>query len=254
MKIVAIIQARMASTRLPGKVLKKINNKHLLSILISRVKLSKNIDEIVVATTNNDTDDSLCKWLEKNHINYFRGSEPDVLERFWKCSKKISADIIVRLTADDPLKDPEIIDKAIEIFIHNEPLDYVSNTINPSYPEGLDIEVFSQYALDLAYKKSTLRSEHEHVTPYIWKNPNIFKLHNFQMSPDLSGWRWTVDRPEDLEFIDSLLKLTGYDFSTGYRELIKIINENPSLKKINAGILRNEGYVKSLNEELTNEK
>ncbi len=249
MKIVAIIQARMGSTRFPGKVLKKINSKHLLSILISRIKLSKNIDEIVVATTENEADDFLCKWLKDNRINYFRGSEANVLERFWKCSKKFNADIIVRLTADDPLKDPQIIDKAVEIFIKNEPLDYVSNTIVPSYPEGLDIEVFSEFALDLAFKKATLRSEHEHVTPYIWKNPNIFKLYNFQMSPNLSGWRWTVDRYEDLEFIDSLLKLTGYDFSAGYMELIKIINENPSLKKINSGTLRNEGYVKSLNEE-----
>jgi spore coat polysaccharide biosynthesis protein SpsF len=160
----------------------------------------------------------------------------------------------VRLTADDPLKDPKIIDKAVELFLNNPNIDYVSNTIKPSYPEGLDVEVFSFLSLALANDKAKLKSEREHVTPYIWKTTENFKLLNFEMSRDLSAWRWTVDKPVDLVFIKALLKLASNNIFANYLDLIAIIDKNPALMDINSGVTRNEGYLKSLYKEIKNEQ
>ena len=176
LSVVAIIQARMGSSRLPGKVLAEIYGQPLLGILISRVKSSKFIDQIVVATTTERTDDILCDWLTGEGVAYFRGSERDVLDRFWQCAKLYRADVIVRVTADDPLKDSGIIDEALGMLMGSETVDYVSNTLNPTYPEGLDVEVFRFSSLEKANSEATLESEREHVTPYIWKNRVKFKI------------------------------------------------------------------------------
>ena len=253
LRVVAIIQARMGSSRFPGKVLTEIDGKPILEILISRIKPSKFVEQIVVATTVEKTDDILCDWLTNKGIEYFRGSERDVLDRFWQCAKLYSADVIVRITADDPLKDSEIIDEALGLLKKLDYVDYVSNTIKPTYPEGLDVEVFRFSALEKANAEATLDSEREHVTPYIWKNMVKFKLLNFEMIPNLSDWRWTVDKPEDLEFVRSLLSLAGNDISIGYRDLIEIVNKNPLLKDINSSTVRNEGYIKSRSKEVINE-
>ncbi len=246
MRVVAIIQARMGSSRLPGKVLAKIEGRPLLDVLISRVQNSKFVDQIVVATTTERTDDILCDWLNNEGIEYYRGSERDVLDRFFQCAKLYRADVIVRVTADDPLKDSYIIDEALGILSESSDIDYVSNTIRPTYPEGLDIEVFRFSVLEKANTEATLESEREHVTPYIWKNKEKFKVVNFEMTPNLSDWRWTVDKPEDLEFVRSLFSLAGNDFSTGYLDLIEIVNKNPLLVDINSNTVRNEGYIKSI--------
>ncbi len=253
MRVVAIIQARMGSSRLPGKVLAEIDGQPLLGILISRVKSSKFLDQIVIATTTEKADDILCDWLINEGVEYFRGSERDVLDRFWQCAKLYRADIIVRITADDPLKDSEIIDKALGMLKRSESVDYVSNTLKPTYPEGLDVEVFRFSALKKANAEATLASEREHVTPYIWKNRAKFKSLNFEMTPNLSDWRWTVDKSEDLEFVRSLLRLVGNDMSTGYQDLIETVNKNPLLRDINSSTVRNEGYLKSRAEEAINE-
>jgi len=252
-RVVAIIQARMGSSRLPGKVLAEIDGQPLLGILISRVKSSKFLDQIVIATTTEKADDILCDWLINEGVEYFRGSERDVLDRFWQCAKLYRADIIVRITADDPLKDSEIIDKALGMLKRSESVDYVSNTLKPTYPEGLDVEVFRFSALKKANAEATLASEREHVTPYIWKNRAKFKSLNFEMTPNLSDWRWTVDKSEDLEFVRSLLRLVGNDMSTGYQDLIETVNKNPLLRDINSSTVRNEGYLKSRAEEAINE-
>jgi spore coat polysaccharide biosynthesis protein SpsF len=252
-RVVAIIQARMGSSRLPGKVLAEIDGQPLLGILISRVKSSKFLDQIVIATTTETADDILCDWLINEGVEYFRGSERDVLDRFWQCAKLYRADIIVRITADDPLKDSEIIDKALGMLKGSESVDYVSNTLKPTYPEGLDVEVFRFSALKKANAEATLASEREHVTPYIWKNRAKFKSLNFEMTPNLSDWRWTVDKPEDLEFVRSLLRLVGNDIFTGYQDLIETVNKNPLLRDINSSTVRNEGYLKSTSGEAINE-
>lgn len=250
MKVLAVIQARMNSSRLPNKVLAELDGKPLLEILIERTSQSRNITKIIVATTNTTKDDVLVDWLARKKINFFRGNELDVLDRYYQCALLHQADIVVRLTADDPLKDPSIIDRAIELLIQNDELDYVSNTINPTFPEGLDVEVFRIYALEKAHKEATLQSDREHVTPYIWRNADYFHLHNFVNSEDLSGWRWTVDRACDLDFIRALIRGMGKGYLVGFQEIVSYIKKNPNILNINAGISRNEGYLKSLKQEI----
>ena len=247
--VIAIIQARMGSSRFPGKVLEEFCGMPMLAVLLHRLGRVKDICEIVVATTNEFSDDPLVDWLKFNKINYYRGSQNDVLARYWNCAKKFGADIIVRVTADDPLKDPEVIARALLEFNSNDNVDYVSNTINPSFPEGLDIEVFSFEALDLAYNEAKLLSEREHVTPYIWKNPDKFSIRTFGMDPNLSAWRWTVDKPADLIFLQKLLSYFEYNINTSYTEFIKFLLENPEMMEINSGTVRNEGYLKSISME-----
>ena len=252
MKIIAIIQARMNSTRLPGKVLTEIVGVPMLEIILKRIKLSKKIDEIIVATTISSTDDILVNWLIDKNIKFFRGSESDVLSRFYYCALENNADIIIRVTADDPLKDPLIIDHAIDLFKNNIDYDYISNTLKPSYPEGLDIELFTLNALSKAHNAASLSSEREHVTPYIWKNQQLFNILNFEMTPNLSHLRWTVDKQEDLLFIKKVLKLLNNNIYVNYQDVIDLLKSKPELLNINSGIIRNEGYLKSLSLELNN--
>lgn len=251
MKTVAIIQARMGSTRLPGKVLADIYGKPLLCRLLDRIQRTKYIDELVVATTINQEDDGLVKWLSSNSIKFFRGSEADVLDRYFQCATKFGANIIVRVTADDPLKDPTIIEKAIMLCLSNEEIDYVSNTLKPTFPEGLDIEVFRMRALTQAQKEARLLSEREHVTPYIWSNPEKFIIRQFEMVPNLSHWRWTVDKPEDLEFVRHIFGYFDDKPNVCFREIIAYIEQNPELLAINGGTVRNEVYLKSILKEKT---
>jgi spore coat polysaccharide biosynthesis protein SpsF len=248
-KVVAIVQARMNSSRFPGKVLADIHGRTMLQCLLDRVKSVKEIDEIVVATSESVEDDVLEQWLDNNNIKCFRGSEHDVLDRFYFCAKEYSADIIVRITADDPLKDPDIIRRAIAIMHNDSVIDYCSNTLAPSYPEGLDIEVFKCSALDDAFHESTLNSDREHVTPYIWRNTEKYNTHNFVFNRDLSSWRWTVDKVVDLEFICKIYHYYKDDPLVPFTKIIEYIDRNPELREINEGIVRNEGYLKSLSIE-----
>lgn len=250
MKIVAIVQARMGSTRLPRKVLADIHGKPMLQWLLDRLKAVEEIDDIVVATTMNPGDDILETWLNDNNINCFRGEEFDVLDRFYHCAKSISAELIVRITADDPLIDPGIISQAIAIILDDESIDYCSNKVNPSYPEGLDIEVLRYDALVLAYNKARLLSEREHVTPYIWKHPENFSLCGFEFSPNLSAWRWTVDNPADLEFVRKIFYHFIDNPLVPFEDLIEYIENNPELIEINAGPERNIGYINSLTKDI----
>jgi len=243
---IAIVQARMGSTRLPGKVLAEICGEPMLGFLLQRLRRTAELDRIVVATTTSDEDDVLVDWLESNGVSYFRGSENDVLDRFWQCARIHEADIVVRVTADDPLKDPEVIDQALSELRAAAGTDYVSNTIKPTFPEGLDIETFTFQALTRAHQDATLQSEREHVTPYIWKNPNQFNLRCFEMEPNLSSWRWTVDKPEDLAFIRTVMSHLGNEINASYRDIIRLILSKPELAQINSGTVRNEGYLKTI--------
>ncbi len=250
MKIVAIIQARMGSTRLPGKVLADLNGHPMLALLLTRIGASPLLNEIVVAIPEGVDDDILADWLQVNGIRYFRGNTEDVLGRFYKCAAQCQADIVVRVTADDPLKDPKIIDYAIQCILDDPSLDYVSNTLFPTYPEGLDIEVFKLTVLKQAYLNADLSSEREHVTPYIWKNRNLFKTHNFENDRNLSAWRWTVDKPEDLLFVRSIMSKFKDCPLVSYVEVIQYLDSNPNLLEINTQkTIRNEGYIKSTMKE-----
>lgn len=251
MKIVAIIQARMGSTRLPGKVLADISGSPMLKRIIERISVTPHIDQIVLATTTSQEDNSLAEWIANNfpQVECFRGDQFDVLDRFYQCAKLYNGKLIIRVTADDPLKDAAIIHRAIEYFFLNPTLDYCSNTIKPTYPEGLDIEVFKYSALERAWRESRLPSEREHVTPYIWKNSHLFNIQNFEYTRDLSKWRWTVDKPVDLIFINIIYQQFIEDPLVNFEKIIKYLDTNPEVSIINNGTVRNEGYLKSTNGE-----
>jgi glutamate-1-semialdehyde 2,1-aminomutase len=247
-KITAIIQARMASTRLPGKILADLWGKPLLHVVCSRARKARNLDLIVVATTNGPADDGVLQLCEHMSIPCYRGDENDVLDRYYRASKQFDADVIVRLTADCPLLDPSLIDKVIDDYRSGN-FDYVSNTIQPTYPDGLDIEVFSRHALERAWHEAKLKSEREHVTPYIWKQPALFKIQNVSHSQNLSYLRWTVDEPQDLDFVRRIYQRLGVDSDFGMNEVLAMLKAHPELSGINTDFERNEGYQKSLRED-----
>jgi perosamine synthetase len=248
--IIAIVQARMSSSRLPGKILLPLMDKTILEQVINRVRPVEQISDIIVATSDNGMDDIVESFCLEKDIPCFRGSEENVLERFYFCAREYEADIIVRITADDPLKDSEVIAKAVSLFEVGD-YDYVSNTLEPTYPEGLDVEVFSFKALEAAYKKAELSSEKEHVTPYLYKNPAGFRLCNFKNETDLSKLRWTVDTPEDYLFVKQVYQTLYHKPEEIFllRDILDLLKQKPELSAINSGHKRNEGYLNSLRKE-----
>ncbi|MCD4782201.1 MAG: glycosyltransferase family protein [Candidatus Eremiobacteraeota bacterium] len=205
MKIVAIVQARMGSTRLLGKVMIDICGKAMLLHIIDRLKACELLDEIVIATTVSNKDDVIFGAVSDydKSIGLFRGPEENVLERYYLAAKNTNADIIVRITSDDLLIDPSVIDNVIREFLSND-CDYVSNSLNKTFPLGLDAEVFSFKTLERAYHNASQDYEREHVTPYIIENPDKFKLFNVANDINLSHQRWTLDTEEDFEFINAV--------------------------------------------------
>lgn len=244
-----MIQARMASTRLPKKIIKKIEGKTVLEHVIFRVKQIKNINKIILATTDKKEDDVLEKIAEKLDILVYHGSENDVLDRFYQTANLFKIDPIVRITADCPLIDPEIAEKVINLYFKGN-YDYVSNIHPPTFPDGMDIEIFNFKSLKKAWKEAKLPSEREHVTPYITKNPKIFKVGNLINAKDLSHLRLTLDEEEDFILIKKIYKeLCPQNPFFGLEDILKLLERKPELIKINQHIKRNEGYLKSLRED-----
>ena len=248
-----IIQARMGSTRLPGKVLEDLAGMPVLWHVIQRVRQAALPDEILVATTTNPEDGRIKAACQGWGIRVFRGDPEDVLRRFYDGLLVLerdlgSIDYIVRVTADCPLIDPTVIDEVIRTAAAGT-CDYVSNTDPPTYPDGLDVEVISRPALVEACQKASLPSEREHVTPYIRNNPSSGKC-NLRNREDLSGLRWTLDTAEDLRFIRRIYTALYHPpgiFTTS--EVLEYLKGQPGIDRINAGIHRNEGYAKSLRED-----
>ncbi|WP_153732397.1 cytidylyltransferase domain-containing protein [Sporosarcina obsidiansis] len=242
MKIVATIQARMTSTRLPGKVLKKVMDKTLLEYQLERVSRSQLINEIIVATTTNETDDPIVNLCKQLGYTTYRGSEEDVLSRYYEAAMNAKADVVVRLTSDCPLIDPAVIDKVIELFIDNCPkVDYVSNTLERTYPRGMDTEVMSMNALIKAYREATLKRDREHVTAYIYSNKNKYSLLNLKSPEVLSQYRWTVDTIEDFELIQRILmKLYPSNNNFSQKDIIDLLNKHREWSLINAHIEQKE--------------
>jgi spore coat polysaccharide biosynthesis protein SpsF len=253
MKKGIIIQARTSSTRLPKKVLLKLpfGSKYtVLDQVINRCKLSKETDEVIIATTTEKEDDLIVKIAKKNNVKFLRGSTEDVLSRYYYAAKENNLDIVVRITSDCPCVDYQIIDKLIFILLR-EQLDYISNTIKLTFPNGLDVEVFNFFALEKAYKNAKLKSEREHVTPYICNKDNKFKIKNYCAikgfkRPDI---RITLDTLEDYALIcsvyDYLWKEEKY---FGLKEIIELFNRKPWLLEINKKILQKKVF-KNLEEE-----
>jgi spore coat polysaccharide biosynthesis protein SpsF len=237
-KILIIVQARMGSTRLPGKIMKKVLGRPLLDFLIQRLKRVSLADGIVIATTKNPADGKIVNFCLGQEIFCFTGSEHDVLDRYYQAATKFKADIIVRVTSDCPLIDPLLIDKLISFYLELQPnCDYLSNTIVRSFPRGMDVEVFSYRSLELAAEQAVLPEEREHVTPFIYRHPELFKIHSYIHPEDNSKYRWTVDCPEDLVLITKILE-NIYPERPEFtlQDLLSLLEEHPDWSKINAHI------------------
>ena len=248
-QIVAFLQARTDSSRLPQKVLKPLLGKPMILQEMERIQKSHLLDQLVLLTSDEASDNVLSRAIESAGFMLFRGSKNDVLERFFQCASFLGldkSDLIVRLTGDCPVHDASIIDEQIEAFL-KESCDYMTNSIEPVYPDGLDVEIFTFEALEKAYKYATLDSEREHVTPYI-RESGFFKVKNLQRPPIHPEWRLTVDEFVDFLLIEKIYQHFGtVDFT--FDDLVVYLEENSALLEINGTISRNEGYMKSLEED-----
>lgn len=238
MKTAIIVQARMTSTRLPGKVLKEILGKSLLEYHIERLRRVELADDIVIATTTNDTDlpiVNLCKYLG---VTFTRGSEHDVLARYYEAATLHHADVIVRVTSDCPLIDPTVIDKAIRFYRdRSNDYDYVSNALIQSYPYGLAVEVFPFKALEEAHQEAIAEPEREHVSPFIYMRPERYRIGHLEHSENLSHHRWTVDTPEDFELVRRITE-TLYPVKAEFdtQDILALLKKHPDWVKINAHV------------------
>jgi len=240
--IAAIIQARTGSKRLPNKVFKQLCNKPLIWHIINRLKYSKKIDKIILATTLNPDDNILEVWADENNILCFRGSENDVLGRFYSTAQYFKVDTIVRITADDPFKDPEIIDLVIKFFEENN-LDFAYNNNPPTFPEGLDTEVFSFDALEKAFFNSVDSFEREHVTQYFYRNPSTFRQACIMNNTDFSYLRWTIDTQQDWDMAEIIYnRLYKIKENFNMSDILELLNKEPQIAKINSSVTRSAMY------------
>ena len=246
-KIVAIIQARVTSSRFPNKILQKIGNKTLIDILIDRVKKSRHIDKIVLAIPKNKKNEIIRKKI-KNNVSIFSGSENDVLDRYYKAAKKFKAKIIVRICGDCPLTDPNVIDNIIRCYKNND-FDYVSNTIEPTFPDGLDVEVFNFDILKKTWKEAKNDKERENVTQYILQKSK-FRKKNIAYKKDLSFLRLTIDEKIDFEQIKKVYSNFNKNNFFGIDEIYKLYIKDKDLFKINSDIKRNEGSLLNTGQKL----
>ncbi|HIF11196.1 MAG TPA: spore coat protein [Sneathiellales bacterium] len=251
--IAAIIQARTSSKRLPGKVLMPLLGMPMLGRQIERVRHARTLDEIVVATSHDPSDQALVDFCQSINIRCVRGDLDDVLERYHLAAEVVGASVIVRLTGDCPLCDPGVIDALVDKYAMGG-FDYVSNTLSPTFPDGLDTEAFSRQALDTAYRCAELPSEREHVTSYI-KNSEAFTKFNFENDVDLSGLRWTIDEPEDFELIRRIFEeLYPQNPMFGMSDILNLLERHSAWSDLNRHIGRDEGYARSLMEDETYER
>lgn len=250
-RILAIIQARMGSTRLPNKALLQVVGRSMLWHVVNRVRHACLIDGVIIATTVNAADQAIIKFAQEHKIPVFQGSEEDVLDRFYQAARAYRAEIIVRITGDCPLIDPCVVDKVIDVYLKGS-YDYVSNTLRYTYPDGMDTEIFSFAALERAWKEAQLPTEREHVTPYL-RTSGRFRVAGVENGVDLSHYhyRWTVDDAHDLEFVRAVYaKLYHTDEEVFHMaDVLKTLKQHPELTQTNAGTITNEGYYRSLLKE-----
>ena len=237
-KVVAIIQARMASSRLPGKVLADLGGQPALEWIIRRAGRAQLVDQVIVATTTEVEDDEIATFCDAKNYACFRGSMQDVLERYYQAAKQAQADVIVRLTGDCPLIDPTMLDSNIETFLQADPpLDFAANRLptERTIPIGLDAEVCTFAALETAWKEAKQPHQREHVMPFFYENPERFRILHIQNEPDLGHYRWTLDTPEDLTLLREVVA-AFQDDSFGWQEVPALFEARPELSEINAGV------------------
>ena len=238
----------MGSSRLPGKVLKKLDNKNtVLDYVINQISHCKLIDKIIIATTQEKHDDVIVEFAKNKGLLYFRGDSLDVLDRYYQCAKTFSVDVIVRATSDNPVNDPEIIDELIKIFLNNK-FDYATNELIRSFPQGICAQIMSFTTLENTWNNAKLPSEREHVSPYIEKNKDKFKIYNLKHADNLSHIRLTVDRENDLLFVQKIIEQIKKK-PILINDILKVLEKNPDLLEINKNYVLDEGYKKSLNDD-----
>lgn len=246
--LAAIIQARMTSTRLPGKVLLEVMGRPLLSYMIERLRATHLLENIIIATTDNSEDDPIALFAKKEKIPFYRGSENDVLDRYYRAAKKFNINHIMRLTSDCPLIDPFLCDQFLQVYFESD-ADLVHT--GPSYCEGLDCEVFPFSALETAWQAATMDSEREHVTLYLHNHPELFNRLTLINETDDSNYRFTIDQKEDFLVVKAIFEALYRDGSEPFatHEIKKFLNDHPEIARINHHIVRNEGLAKSLQED-----
>lgn len=249
MRTVAIIQARMGSTRLPGKVAKRIVGMPMLEHMLRREKMSRTVDDVVVATTNKSEDDTVEVMAKACGVSVYRGNEHDVLDRYYQAAKEAKADIVVRVTGDCPLHYGDIIDETVKHFLAAK-VDYGRSPSN--YPEGLDTEVFTFAALERAWREAKLPSEREHVTPYLYTHPELFVCDS-EWTPaqgEFQGMHWSVDTPQDFAFVTKIFDAL-YPRNPKFKkeEVLALLQKHPEWLDFNKGQTGYEGYAKSLEED-----
>lgn len=243
--IVAIIQARMGATRLPGKVLKDIQGKPMLWYVVERTKKAKTVSQVVVATTTDLADDAVTSYCKAQGYHFFRGSMQDVLDRFYQAAREYKADVIVRITADCPLIDPGLIDLTVNALFEHE-VDFSADRLPPpftrTFPIGLDVEVCTFTALENAWKKASSRHEREHVMPYLYEKKGRFKVWQVNHAVDYGRLRWTVDTPADLEMVRKIFAhfSGGIDFS--WLDVLELKEKSPDLFKTNEAVVQKTLY------------
>jgi spore coat polysaccharide biosynthesis protein SpsF len=244
--ILAVLQARASSSRLPGKVLKPILGEPMILRQIERLRRSRRIEHLVLATSIDASDDALADTAAKADVTVSRGSLDDVLDRFVRAAAPYRPEWVVRLTGDCPLADPEVIDHVITSTISAD-ADYGSNTLEPTYPDGLDVEVIRAAVLDAVAGEPRTTAEREHVTLGIYRHPERFRLHSVKSARDLSALRWTVDEPRDLVLVERIYQeLYPVNPAFATADVLALLRRKPELASLNTGFQRNEGLAKSI--------
>ena len=250
MKTVAIVQARVGSTRLPNKVLREVGGMPIIGLLLERLSRARTLQQIVVAIPDAAGNAPLASYVRGLGYTVYEGSEADVLDRFYQAAKLVSADNVVRITGDCPLVDPALVDQVINAFVDGS-ADYVTNTQPPTYPDGLDIEVFSFAALERAWREATTKPQREHVTPYLRESTGFTRA-NITNTRDFSDQRWTVDEPQDLEVVRRVVEFFAPRRDFGWMEVIALRDQQPDLFMTNKDIQRNQGMELGAGQKLWN--
>lgn len=248
MKVVAIVQARMGSTRLPNKVMKPIGSAPMIEVLLARLARAMEVNEIMVATSVDPRNQALVDHVNSLGYKCYRGSENDVLDRYIQAAKSANADVVVRITGDCPLVDPALVDEAIRQFRVSD-VDYFSNILPPTFPDGLDIEVFTLAALEKAAQETSKPFDHEHVTPYL-RGSSRFKQAGMQHSQDLSGLRWTVDEPTDYDVVSKVFAHFAPNIHFGWQQVLQLQRSQPEIFTSNQNLIRNEGATMGTGQKL----
>jgi spore coat polysaccharide biosynthesis protein SpsF len=227
----------MGSTRLPGKVLMDLAGKTVLARVVSRLRRAERVDEIVVATTDSLADDAIVRECHQLKVEYFRGSEDDVLDRYYQTARLCAAGAVARITSDCPLIDPQLVDKTIRLF-QQQGGDYCSNMFPRTYPRGLDTEVFTVAALEQAWRDARDSCEREHVTPYFYRHPELFRLISLRGQIDYGQYRWTLDTAEDLELLRAIYSRFGNEDDFSWGEAIQLMEREPELAELNSRVVQ----------------